>query len=874
MSSWSARRKATTGVTFLVAAAVAVAGLRGPRAAGAEVTSTASAAPTVPSASAPRAGPTPPIEVLFHADLDGRFAARGCEREQSRAPGFARLVGALSAERAEASEAPREAPVVVMGGNLVAPELVARGVFVRGAAGADALAALVAGARYDAVALGHHELSLAPEALEALVAGLAARGVPVVATNLTCDATRVRLCQSIRRWVLIRRGQALVGVMAVLSPSVLPGVNGPARAGLGLEEVLGKVRETTRALRAAGATQVILMNQGPRDRRGLQEIDALQRAFERAGDRTPDRVEGAADPAVGTPDIILAGGLADEDSGQALRWLRRDTAPGVVGSQPGAASLSRVLLSGTGETLSVDALELGGTPASVVGGGNPAGTERGAGGPRGARAIAPDPATAARLAPELAEACARERVPVSAAPVRGSLSREDFITYVLEIMRRRAGAEVAVINRAAVRRTPFPLVGRITRGDLLGALPYPAVIGTARMTGGALEATLGPDVSARPGPGAGPSTVPTEESRLATVGLTRSEGALLVNGRPLDKARDYQIATIAFVASGGDGLVAPGAMRWSPVDGAPDLREAVATFLEQETAAADGDPTVDPRTDFGTGADARTLVIGLTDLGADLSDTRIANRADYGDAQLARADQLVLKGEATGILQLRHPVHEADTRLNLKYAWTRSRPVDGPATSGETTDLITFSSLYNYRGWRLRRPSPPREIPDPYARVGLESEFTRPPVTPTQPRTFHHLELTNTVGGMFTLVPALKVRAGAGVRKELLATADVGRWRPVLEAGAALSPLGFPLPGTPLAVKLEGLLDYSFVDPAGLREHQLRGSGKLSVPLLPPLFITAGLDVFAVERQGQGWGASYDTTVGLRIHLDDAHQSL
>jgi hypothetical protein len=105
---------------------------------------------------------------------------------------------------------------------------------------------------------------------------------------------------------------------------------------------------------------VILMNQGPRDRRGLQEIDALQRALERAAEPAPDRAErpAAAAAAAAAPDVILAGGLADEDSGQALRWLGRDAAPEVVGSQPGTASLSRVLLSGTGETLNVDALDL------------------------------------------------------------------------------------------------------------------------------------------------------------------------------------------------------------------------------------------------------------------------------------------------------------------------------------------------------------------------------------------------------------------------------------------------------------------------------------------------------------------------------------
>ena len=40
-------------------------------------------------------------------------------------------------------------------------------------------------------------------------------------------------------------------------------------------------------------------------------------------------------------------------------------------------------------------------------------------------------------------------------------------------------------------------------------------------------------------------------------------------------------------------------------------------------------------------------------------------------------------------------------------------------------------------------------------------------------------------------------------------------------------------------MKVEGLVDYDFVDPTGLRQHQVRGTGKLSVPLLPALFITS-----------------------------------
>ena len=196
-----------------------------------------------------------------------------------------------------------------------------------------------------------------------------------------------------------------------------------------------------------------------------------------------------------------------------------------------------------------------------------------------------------------------------------------------------------------------------------------------------------------------------------------------------------------------------------------------------------------------------------------------------------------------------------------------------PEVSGETADLITGIALYTYKGLRDWRRVPKPFIPDPYARVWLESEFTRPDVTPTQPRTYHHLQLTNTAGAQFTLTPRLKLRGGAGAQSELLAPAPDGDWRAVIEAGATLDPTAIATVGA-LAVKLEGLVDYDFVDPTGTRQHQLRATGKLSVPLLPALFLTVGLDVFAVQREELGWGASYDTTIGLRLHADVAHQVL
>jgi 2',3'-cyclic-nucleotide 2'-phosphodiesterase (5'-nucleotidase family) len=782
------------------------------------------------------------LAILYHADLDGRLATPDCASRRSVPPDYPALLGAIAVARAAAAANQLTPPVTLLGGNLAAPDLFGRGLLARGAPGVELLATLFARGSYDAVALGHHDLSLDPSELQLLVDALASRGMPVLATNLRCDEHRRALCAATRREVVIPRGPSKVGVLATLSPTVLSGIASPSRAGLSLDEPLDVIRRTVRRLRAGGATHVILMVQGPRGARGLEEVDALQRRLAScAADRPAQNGaqegsqdgsrDGSLDGSCDAPDVILAGGLQDEESDRALRLLRRDESPPVVGAPAGSIGLSKVELGGAPSAFAVDALFADQTVADAS-----------------ARAL---------LIPEIASYCAAYERPIAKVAVQGGLTRDAFVVYALEVMRRRARCEIALLNRAAVKRAPFPITDTVKRAQLHGALPYHATIGVARITGAAVESMIGPAL---------------DNPKLAALGLTRSPAGLQVNGRPIDRARDYRIATIGFVASGGDGILPAGALPWRPLASETDLREAVEGFLSTGSGAEDGDATVNPATDFGRPASQRALVVGLTDLGLDVADTRIANNPGYGDAQLTRSAQRVLKGELTGLLQVRHPIHESDTRVNLKYAWTRTQAAGAAAVSGETTDLITFATTYNYRGLRSRVWGPRPAIPDPYLRVGIESEFTRPDLSPTQPRNFHHLELTNTAGVLFTLTGALKARGGAGVRKELLAPAP-DRWRSLLEAGATLTPVALVTWG-PLAVKLEGILDYNFVDPAGTREHQLRGNGKFSVPLLPRLFITAGLDLFAVERQRQGWAASYDTTVGLRVHLDAAHQGL
>jgi hypothetical protein len=755
-----------------------------------------------------------PLVVLFHADLDGRFAAPVCDKQRISSPTYAGLVAALADARAATVARAEPSPLVLLGGNWAGPDSFAAALREAPTTGANPLATLLKRPGYDAIALGHEELSLDPGTLDALLPALAAAGLPIVASNLTCDARRP-VCAAIRHELLIRRPEATIGILATISPSVLAGIPAGHMAGLGLTDPLAAIRAGVTRLRAQGARLIVVMTDSPRGGRSLDEIDGLARRL-LAGDK---------------PDLLLAAGLADEETGRALHSLRRDGAPPIVGSPTAATGFSMVRMT-EGD---VEVREVPASAAHI------------------------DLETNKTLAAAAQEFCVRAARPLAPVPARGGVSRDDFIKYVLEVMRLRAGAEIALINRELVKRAPFPIAGTFTLGDLERALPYRAVIGAGRVQGPIVDSLIAPALA---------------NQKLAVAGLGHGSAGLEVNGRPLDKTRAYRVVTIAFVAAGGDGIFAPRALPFTPLPGAPDLRDEVATSLERETGAGDRDPIVDVATGFGRPAKDRPLVVLLADGELDFSATSISNPASYGDAQLTRAQQTSLKGEATLVAQIRHPIHEGDGRFDAQYGWARTQPAGMPAVAGESVDLITAIATYTYRGLRDLRRIPRRAVPDPYARVWLESEFTQPEVTLTQTRTYHHLQLTNTAGAQFTLTPQLKVRGGAGAQNELLAPANEGGgWHAVLEAGATLDPIAIATWGA-LVVKLEGLVNYDVVDPTGIRQHQLRTTGKLSVPLVPSLFFTVGLEVFAVQREGLEWGESYDTTIGLRVHTDAAHQPL
>jgi 5'-nucleotidase len=177
----------------------------------------------------------------------------------------------------------------------------------------------------------------------------------------------------------------------------------------------------------------------------------------------------------------------------------------------------------------------------------------------------------------LATVVGRSAVPLEARASRLRTSETNLGNFVADVMRERLGADVALTNGGGIRsEQEFP-AGPITRGDVLGFLPFANVAVTLELGGADLRLAL--------------------EQGLA--GLEREAGAFLqvsgltltydprreagrrvltvsVNGAPLDEARTYVVAANDYLLRGGDGFTAfaRGRVLVGPESG-PDLAAIV-----------------------------------------------------------------------------------------------------------------------------------------------------------------------------------------------------------------------------------------------------------------------------------------------------------
>lgn len=721
----------------------------------------------------PVARPTAPapLRLVVSTEVMGRIASLSCGA-RSPTPTFHRVAAALDGERDA---------VALDTGDLLGAAAISR---LAIATSPDAFARAIVSTGLRALSIGRRDLATPRATLIRAAGALRGWGIHYILSNLRCAPSAASLCEVIVAHedppIVLHTPFGRLGVVSALSPTLLGSLARERRAGLSLTPAAEALDRAVRAARARGAERVIAVFQ-PGSSHPLEETLTLSDALHDDG----------------RPDVLL---VNDVDTSL-------DTAVSRTGVRLAATRESQARVITLDTTLHTSAPLSGYVPLAVL-----------------------EASTSLNR-----HLCATENQALAGGGLNTAMSSTTFAELLLDVLRERSGAEIALLQRSVVQaREIFPLSTAITDLDLDAALPTDEVIVTGTLHGSELR-----------------SLNTSHSADLYLRGLEDlGHDHLKINGRDLDNDTHYTVVTTRFALDQIPSL-SRFASRFTELGSAPP-RELLRSWLQHPRV---GDITLAP-----IDPARRTRWAFRTNLDVSLGLTAIHNPTALTDAQLARTDSLALRGDLELRADADHPAWALENGLRFRYGQTRTVDSTGASTGFvETLDLITLRDVFVLRSLQY---GPPRwYVPLPYSELYVESEFT-PPDGPTPTRNYRHLQLRPTAGARFQLRDTLSLFAGMGFDWETLQPSSTP---------AFVFIFGYQLLTTRLfslgdrAVEAQGSLDVSWRDPGGNSDALVRLSARLSIPVFEPLSITLSYDLFGRTLDGGPFNSASDFTVGLRV---------
>jgi 2',3'-cyclic-nucleotide 2'-phosphodiesterase/3'-nucleotidase len=152
---------------------------------------------------------------------------------------------------------------------------------------------------------------------------------------------------------------------------------------------------------------------------------------------------------------------------------------------------------------------------------------------------------------------------------------------VADALRARAQSDVALVNGGGVRGETTFGPGVLKKADVVTMLPFPNYLTVLRLTGAQLKEALENGVSDIANKGGRFPQVSGMAFRFdSNAAVGARVGAVTVGGRPLDLTARYTVATVDFLAGGGDGYRVLGAAEIVlPAASGPLISNVVTDYL-------------------------------------------------------------------------------------------------------------------------------------------------------------------------------------------------------------------------------------------------------------------------------------------------------
>ncbi len=685
----------------------------------------------------------------------------------------------------------------------------------------EALAELVVRMGYHALAFGETDLGDPREILLARLRALKEVGVPVLATNLSCNEEHSALCDLL---VTAEDGlpthvirdadgdETTVAVLAFLEPEVAERVGPDRTEGLTIHPLAESIRLGVTAARERGAETVVAIVDSGRG------ASAAARALSAVAELESQE----------KPDLLLS-----SDAGSELLFARPATfRPALVAPPPAGATDVRVRRNRLHDTYDVLARPVVAAEASSAA--IPEFVEQ----------------VGQAFCDELGDLLPGGHFSMvdeeSGEPV--PMDDDSLVELTAAVMRQQAEADVAILNHYAIDSSWRPANPEgLTGADVQIGIQYDEPLMVAEVSAYWMK------MFARSAPA---------ERGLMAHGLEISDPygvyeKVKVNRRILDDTARYRIVTVRFLAEGGDEDVLGGAadLDWEPLEGVT-LRSAMSEFLEEPHDEDPREAVVDPWEILEW--------TGRMNVDATFTGSAVRDSSQYGEGPLTNSPQVLFGLNAQVALNALSRYASWENLVTANYSLARTSESTG---FDEGSDLLTYRSAGLYR--RFRAENDELYVPDLLVEGLMRTEFSE-----DEERGRHFMNLRFVGGLQWRLHLKVQARLVGGLEIIEVANPDLREAQPGFGAQFNLGPWLIMKSGLKkLTLTLN--LDYFATNPRGRNRHLLQALFDMQLNLTAAFALTLNVSLYGLQDQIMAtedmpamdgdFAFSLQTTAGFRV---------
>jgi hypothetical protein len=753
------------------------------------------------------------LEIIYFSDLLGRFTSPGCSKKKIERRSFLNLKLEIRKKRILNIEQGKEPPVVIGGGNIIAPDAFGNFLF-----SSDENASwginLLKGVEPDLLGIGPFDLTGKKGNFLRYLKSGNKKSIDFVLSNIECKTST---CKHIKPYKIIKKGNIKLGVIVLMNKNQSRFFDEKINRWLKIIDPVKAYKKIYKKLKKIEKVSGIILV-SHLDISSNYPLEILK-FLKNLDDFEPDLT------------LVTSSFGAKKTGTDYIPFIKRAKGGPIVGAAPHGKNLTLIKLSykKTGGNYFIDQDKT--IIKSVI--------------PKLGLLPLKEKQQTNRI---MGKFCSKYNKKLGKSYFKKPFSKNLFLKYMLSIIRLKYNGEVAVLDFNLLYDYAFPLVGNVTTEKIIRAVQNNPSVGVTKIKGSKIISLFKKGIVSKNG--------------ILVLGLSKKGKNYFINNRKIINEQHYRVITTKYISNGGGGYT--GKLK-SYSDRGEFLRDVIIQWFEKNGPGKyDNNESVNLKTDFPDFWE-NFIIWGGFNLGITYGSFKLYNPGVYTEnSSLEKSNLRQLNFDFSLTSGISNRNHGLSFRGRVLYgkSWTENVLAGETTVEAESSDEIKGNVLYQFKWIKNSIGKGHWWAPVPFGDIGWSTEFT--PGAGDERN-----KLGTAVGGIGWEIweNRLFFKLGAGGKGQFKDGVDGENtlyfgWQ--LTNGDLFKLFGLKLKG-------ESYLDYYISKPfygSDDFSHEIKINSKIYFAVTEKFFFNLTHEFYGYRNSSKSWSFTSNFLIGLNFIMD------